>query len=647
MKAHFGTLLCLIMSTTVNLSAQITSPAVRAQFGADADTRANYFNGIDQDGPDDWFNKTAGAGIQVIDTAGAAAMLQQYATDPSSREQSFSRLMKQPPFSIVNNCVLLDAVFHRDYHGDDSTVFASGSNKNGMNPADWTCPVSQSIPDKNEILDVFAHVRRAGPSMNDSLWMFGAISIENTTGNRYFDFELCQTEMYYDMTLRKFMNVGPDAGHTSWTFDDSGRVITAGDIIFSAEFSSAAMTGLEARIWIDRSSLLKNPVSFSWGGEFDGATNNATYGYASILPKTTGEFYTGLQSNNNTWAGPFGLIRKDNSLVTDYLPKQFMEFSVNLSKLGLDPAAYSVDICNSPFRRVLVKTRASTSFSSELKDFVAPIRMFKYAPVDAFAPIIYYCDTMPSVTVQVANPNPYSTYSWTTEDGLILGSDSGTSISIHGPGTYYVHQTFHTQCNEASMDSVLILYDTACSLLPLGLTAFSAAPAGNRAELNWQITGDQLVSSYVVEFSEDGRSFLTAGSVPSRKLQSGAGYSFSHPWNRGSGVLYYRLRINELSGHVTYSRIVAVTFIKNETGFMLYPNPSSGDVWMSATGKTKASGSIQIFDAQGRKVGSRLIMLSPGENRIKINEMQSLQKGTYFIRMKTGEEQETRSIIIQ
>jgi hypothetical protein len=131
------------------------------------------------------------------------------------------------------------------------------------------------------------------------------------------------------MTLRKFMNTGPDAGHTSWQFDGQGNIITAGDIIFSAEFGSAGIANLEARIWVNRSTLALNPSAFNWGGEFDGATNNASFGYASIVPKTSGDYYTGLQSATATWAGAFGLIRKNNSLVMDYEPKQFLEFSVN------------------------------------------------------------------------------------------------------------------------------------------------------------------------------------------------------------------------------------------------------------------------------------------------------------------------------
>ena len=298
-------LICVfVVSFSLGASAQITSPVIRARFGVDGDLRDNFFNGLLQAGNDDWFKLpgTVGTGDFIIDTTGAAAIVAKYATVPASRRQPFFRTMRHPQFSIVNSRLLMDAVMVRDYHGDDSTVFASGSNKNGDNPAVWSCPVSQGIPDKNDILDMFVHVRRAGPTTTDSLWMFGGLSLDNTTGNRYFDFEMYQTDIYYNRPTQQFFGYGPDAGHTSWEFDAAGNVSKPGDIIFSAEYQSSSLTFLEARIWVNKSALLMTPAEFSWSGKFDGASAGATYGYASILPKdVTGTYYTGLQCGNATW----------------------------------------------------------------------------------------------------------------------------------------------------------------------------------------------------------------------------------------------------------------------------------------------------------------------------------------------------------
>src|SRR5215204_2346203 len=276
---------------SVIVSAQITTPIIKAAFGVDADLRANYFNGFVQSGNDDWFNNgTAGTGVFVIDTAGAASVVAGYLSDVSpwpKRMTPVYRSMSRPKFSIVNNRIWLDALFIRDHHGVDSTVFVI-NDKNGMSPADWTGGI-QSVPDKNDILDVFMHIRRAGPTTTDSLWMFGGLSLDNTTGNRYFDFEMYQTDIYYDQPSQQFYGYGPDAGHTSWVLDPTtGNIIRAGDIIFSAEYQSSTLTNIEARIWVDQAMLAITPSQFNWAGQFDGASAGAQYGYASIMPKTAG-----------------------------------------------------------------------------------------------------------------------------------------------------------------------------------------------------------------------------------------------------------------------------------------------------------------------------------------------------------------------
>jgi hypothetical protein len=301
------------------LKSQTISPSIKANFGIEGELRANYFNNFPQSGNDDWFNMgSAGSGAFVIDTTGAAAIVARYAVDPSFRQLPFFRTMKYPAYSVVNNKLLLDAIFIRDYHGTDSTIFASGASKNGENPANWSCPVAQSVPDKNEILDMMVHVRRAGPNNNttDSLWMFGGLSIENTTGDRYFDFEMYQTDIYYDRATQRFYGYGPDAGHTAWRFNATGDITQPGDIIFAADFGSSTLTSLEARIWVDRASLSITPLDFNWSGSFDGESSGSQYGYAGILPKTAGNFYSGVESPNNTWAGPFSLIRGDNNVIT-------------------------------------------------------------------------------------------------------------------------------------------------------------------------------------------------------------------------------------------------------------------------------------------------------------------------------------------
>jgi hypothetical protein len=206
---------------------------------------------------------------------------------------------------------------------------------------------------------------------------------------------------------------------------------------------------------VHKSALDITPVNFNWGGAFDGAGNGATYGYANILPKTAGDFYTGLQNSAATWAGPFQLVRATDALASTFSAGQFLEVSINLTKLGIEPGNIYGNYCGTPFRRVLIKSRSSTSFTSELKDFIAPFKMFDY-PVEAYSFVHYFCETMPLTPLTVSNPNPNFNYIWQTIDGNILGSNVGDSITVDAPGTYYVLQQKHQQCLPDATDSITI-----------------------------------------------------------------------------------------------------------------------------------------------------------------------------------------------
>src|SRR6186713_1133124 len=643
---------------SIFISAQITTPVIRAGFGVNADLRANFWNGSIVNLNDDWYNNgTAGTGVFVIDTTGAASVVAGYLSDVNpwpKRMAPLFRSMSRPKFTVVNNRLWLDAIFVRDYHGNDSTVFTAGSDKNGMSPADWTGGV-QGIPDKNDILDVFMHVRRAGPTTTDSLWMFGGISLDNTTGNRYFDFELYQSDIYYDRATAKFYGYGPDAGHTSWQFDAAGNITRPGDIIFTGQYQSSTLTNIEARIWVHQSALSMTPTQFNWSGQFDGASAGAVYGYASILPKTAGAFYTGLGSSNNTWAGPFQLILQDNSLVPNYGKDQFMEFSVNLSKLGLDPVSLlGGDVCGSPFNRLVVKTRASSSFTAELKDFVAPIDLFLAPRAKINAELPVFCGMADTIVsdIYVTNPHPTSVYTWTTIGGNITyTAPSGTWIQVNQPGTYIVTQQLMAGCSAYATDTITILRDVTCNVLPARFRSFSGVlnSGDKNAELQWTVTNNSTVRSFVIESSIDGGGFADAGMIAgNNNLKDEASYTFNYDIPFGtSSFVEFRIRMINRDGSYSYSRILRINAKPSlKTGITISPNPVRGKFQMSITSSSDTQAKILFVDMQGRTVSVKNEMLKKGTNIFAVEINANWQPGVYNALLKINQETLTTRFVV-
>jgi hypothetical protein len=634
------------------VKAQITTSIIKANFGVDADLEANYFNKNIQNGNDDWFNNSPPAytGRGVIDTTGAAAIIARYAADPAFRQLPFYRTMSVPAYSIVNNRMWIDAVFTRDYHGSDSTIFASGANKNGMSPQDWSCPVAQSVPDKNEILDMMVHVRRAGPNITDSLWMFGGLSIENTNGDRYFDFEMYQTDIYYDRPSLKFYGYGPDAGHTSWKFDASGNITTPGDIIFSAHYGSSTLTSIEARIWIDKSALLTTPTAFSWNGTFDGASSGSQFGYAGIIPKSSGFFYTGMENNKNTWAGAFNLIRGDNQVVTDYTSGQFMEFGVNLTKLGLDPVTLlGGNDCGMPFRRVLVKSRASTSFTAALKDFVGPFDFFLAPRVMIDADTTALCGLIGISQINVTNPASTSSYTWSTADGHIDKYNSSTSITVDSPGTYIVTQRLQSGCPIYATDTVLITTNPFCFILQNPISDFGGRLSYNQVLLNWSATSNKEINYFEIERSTDGSEFTPVNIIRKHSAPGDiAAYNSTdnvNVFNRS--FIYYRLKTIGYNGQVAYSKVVKL-FVSEEGKEMISitPNPVRDVMRLNISSSADENMKLYIYDLAGRQMMSSLARVQKGNVVIEVKDFQSWPRGIYSVKALLGNSVFTKKMVL-
>lgn len=627
----------LFFFLTNHAYSQIITSSINANFGVDADLSSNYFNSNPSlNGDDDWFLLGAGAGIGVIDTTGASAIIAKYATDPSFRYSSFVRRMSVPTFSTVNNKLLMGAAFVRDYHGTDSTSF-SGS-KNGDSPGIWYSPQTQPVPNKNDILDVMMHLRRDGPSMSDSLWLFGGVSIYGTTGDRYFDFEMYQTDLSFDKASGTFSGYGPDAGHTSWTFDASGNILTTGDIIFSADYSSSNLTSIEARIWVNKASMAITPAGFNWSGTFDGASNGAQYGYAGITPKTAGNFYTGLENSVSTWAGAFSLVLVDNSLVTNYDAGQFMEFSVNLTKLGLDPnTMIGKTSCDMPFRRFIVKSRSSMSFTSQLKDFVAPIDFFQSSVGQATFDGSLDCGFTGPATLFVSNAVSSSVYTWTTTDGHIATDPVNDSITVDSAGTYVVSQQLQSYCPVYSTDTVVVPpFDPACSVLKQSNIDFWGLNGDSDNLLKWSVNNNNETRYFEIEKSTDGSNFFVLGKVNSvfSDLPS-VNYQFTdETLSKDSNAVYYRLRIFNIDNQFSYSKVIRLSTNKigNYT-VKIFPNPVIDKLQVGMYTSSRQNIELSIFDDAGRIMKRLNAISSIGNSKIIISDFQTWPAGNYYVRV--------------
>ncbi len=495
-----STILALALSLpSVTGYAQLNNGGLYANFGVDADTRNNYMKYGPVTGPvasDDWFSPLSSSSI--IDTGNAAYYLNLLRADSNI---SFSKRMSAPLYSKSKGTLWLDAAYGRDYTAvsstKDSTTFVSAC-KNGDNPSTWSGGIS-SFPNKNDLIDVYAHMRRDGTTIHDSLWLFTAVSTCGTTGSAYFDIELYKNTLTYNQATGVFTTAGPDAGHTQWLFDASGNLLQTGDMILAVNFTPGLAPAVDVRIWVSQSTWSTvTPAFFNFNANFSGSAGS--FGYASIVSKSGATAfgagisnYSANAGNDTTAAAPWG-TRSNLGWGAQYLSQQLIEIGLNLTRIGVDPALYTAlgsSACGSLFSNIFFKSRASNSFTSNLKDFVTPLVFLRNPVMDySLQSDTLRCDRTVA-TIQITNNSTAGYYTWQTANGNISGANADSSqININKPGTYIVSASPAQGCAPTRTDTVVVPIDTFPPVASVNITmpvanSYLQLLGGNMAASNY------------------------------------------------------------------------------------------------------------------------------------------------------------------
>ncbi|MFB0903279.1 MAG: hypothetical protein QMB11_02770, partial [Nonlabens sp.] len=428
----YATLLLLGIGFTANTYGQLVGEgAVKANFGVDGDAYAN-FQGFSilfppitvpptaSPGVDDWFaNKQddslrvkmpyyTGSGLNVISQLSAGDLR---TSVQGNNNFSFTKRQSRLPLTIVNGYLWLDAVYGRDTNSaqgnSDTSIFSSTSDKNSDNPSTWNLG-SGSVPQKDDIIDVMAHLRGEDPkdpTPGDvrpftTLWAFAAATLRSTDGSKHIDFEFFRTLVdEYQVGDLTFGNTGPQnqGGRTAFTFytaDDPltptvelpGEVNAAGCIVVSIDYENGGTNpDVRIRVWMEESvfnsinSLGERPFDVV-PGTFEKGELTGNFGYGRITQKsgsTATDIFGRVNAEGSTLAPPWGTLEGEKATFFDeYQTFQHVEIGINLTAFGLDKKNIN-DPCANILGSLLVKTRSSAggnsdSFTSELKDFAGP-----------------------------------------------------------------------------------------------------------------------------------------------------------------------------------------------------------------------------------------------------------------------------------
>jgi hypothetical protein len=182
--------------------------------------------------------------------------------------------------------------------------------------------------------------------------------------------------------------------------------------------------------------------------------------------------------------------------------------------------------------------------------------------------------------------------------------------------------------------------------LPLQLGNLTAVRQRNTIQLNWETLSELNTSHFVIERSTDGQRFTAIGQLAAMgNSQSKLAYQYPDA-QPAAGINFYRLKMVDLDGAFTYSRVIAV---KNEEGIItlqLFPNPTTDVLQLQIPSTEKTTASIAIADMNGHVLQSNSISLVEGNNASSISVRQ-LTPGMYQLIITRGEVKQTKTFIKQ
>ncbi len=172
--------------------------------------------------------------------------------------------------------------------------------------------------------------------------------------------------------------------------------------------------------------------------------------------------------------------------------------------------------------------------------------------------------------------------------------------------------------------------------LPLVLHNFSVTKQpGNANLIKWVTEMAVQIESFDVERSSDGINFYSIDRQAARNSVNTESYSFIDN-NFPAGVVYYRLRMNEIGNVARYSVIIKISADSRKENILVAPNPVIGNFSVRYTAPGNGTALIRIIDMNGKLLHSLRESVNEGQNVIYIQNLPAWKSGTYIISVQQG-----------
>lgn len=219
---------------------------------------------------------------------------------------------------------------------------------------------------------------------------------------------------------------------------------------------------------------------------------------------------------------------------------------------------------------------------------------------------------------------------------------SSTTLPNHTTWAWYLYTQFGiTTYDDKSFRHYVLCVRGDQSVFPLKLLSFNAKLTDKKVLLTWSTTNEVNTQTCKIERSNNGRLWVSIGSVNATNSSNLCNYTWMD-FKPISGNNYYRLKFIDKDGRVSFSAIQLVSLRSQDSGIIVYPNPSSNGFFLQLSSNIQAK-DIKFISVYNNK-GDLVYLTDKYQPNTVIN---CLSKGTYQIKAQLQNNQIFKKLIVQ
>lgn len=177
---------------------------------------------------------------------------------------------------------------------------------------------------------------------------------------------------------------------------------------------------------------------------------------------------------------------------------------------------------------------------------------------------------------------------------------------------------------------------------------FHGSRANQMNYMTWELNNELSFDHFELERGYDGMQFSVISNITARKnTDTLEKYNFTDAEKAPATAskTYYRLKMVDVNGTLSYSKVVAIPLDTPETlQTSVYPNPFNDKLYINLQMKSAGVVNISLTDIAGKVVYQYRQMLGTVSRTLSYSGFEHLSRGTYIITIETNGERVSRKI---